>query len=313
MNIKNMDREEFLRTYIKYRRFVRHDKKCIIPQLDKDGTQIENEIQDQFNDIDKKIEKKKQMNIFQTWKTHKIPKVALTPVLTWKHMVKDWNYKLYDDRECLNFIRENFNDKILNIYKALPFGVMKADFWRYCVIYKKGGLYTDLDTTCLVSPTRWVPEDAEFVISGELRTPLFCQWTFYSKKDNPIMKKIIDVVCSRIMRGNLHDIKASMIHNYTGPQAFTAGIVTAIKELAFKENKQHLIPYITSNFLKKNNNKELKDMLKKNKIYILRNGVFDGLYVEHHYGGSRWNYVGYVPWKQQLKSIIRKKNNMYKR
>ena len=128
------------------------------------------------------------MNIFQTWKTHKIPKVALTPVLTWKHMVKDWNYKLYDDRECLNFIKENFNDKILNIYKALPFGVMKADFWRYCVIYKKGGLYTDLDTTCLVSPTRWIPEDAEFVVSGELRTPLFCQWTFYSKKDNPIMK-----------------------------------------------------------------------------------------------------------------------------
>ena len=127
------------------------------------------------------------------------------------------------------------------------------------------------------------------------------------------MKKIIDVVCSRIMKGNLYDIKASMIHNYTGPQAFTAGIVTAIKELALAENKKHLIPYINSKFLKKNNNEELKDMLKKHKIYILGNGMFDGLYVEHHYGGSRWNYAGYVPWKKQLKSIFHKKNNIYKR
>ena len=308
-----MNREEFLRKYIQYRRFVKNGKKCIIPQPDKDVTKIENEIKNQFNDIDEKNKKKEQMNIFQTWKTHKIPKVAQTPVLTWKFMGKDWNYNLYNDNQCLNFIRDNYNDKILKIYKALPFGVMKADFWRYCVIYKKGGLYTDLDTTCLVPPTRWIPEDAEFVVSGELRTPLFCQWTFYAKKDSPILKKIIDVVCSRIMRGNLHDIKAAMIHNYTGPQAFTAGIVTAIKEIALKENKKHLIPYITSIFLKKNNNKELKDMLKRHKIYILPNGVFDGLYVEHHYGGSRWNYVGYVPWKQQLKSIIRKKNNMYKR
>ena len=58
MDIKSMDREEFLRTYINYRRFVRHGKKCIVPQPDKDGTEIENEIQDQLNDIDKNIEKK---------------------------------------------------------------------------------------------------------------------------------------------------------------------------------------------------------------------------------------------------------------
>ena len=31
MDVKSMDREEFLRTYINYRRFVRHGKKCIIP------------------------------------------------------------------------------------------------------------------------------------------------------------------------------------------------------------------------------------------------------------------------------------------
>lgn len=98
-----------------------------------------------------------------------------------------------------------------------------------------------------------------------------------------------------------------MIHNLTGPEAFTAGIVTAIKDLAIKDNKLDLIPYITSSVLKNCKNIEIRKFLKKHKIYILPNGVFDGLYVQHHYGGSRWNYVGYAPWKQQLKSILQRK------
>jgi inositol phosphorylceramide mannosyltransferase catalytic subunit len=302
-----MEREEFLKTYIKYRRFIKQEKKCIVEILDTSGNAIQNKIENKLKDIDSKIGEKAQMNIFQTWKINKIPKIALKPVTTWKYLTKGWKYHLYNDKNCLQFIRENFNEQILAIYCSLPFGVMRADFWRYCILYKKGGLYADLDSSCLVSPVQWIPKDAEFVVSGELRTPLFCQWTFYSKKNSPILKKIIDVVCSRIIRSNLKDIKASMIHKLTGPEAFTSGIVTTIKELAIKDNNKSLLPLINSETLKNRKNARINNFLKKHKIYILPNGVFDGLYVQHHYGGSRWNYVGYSPWKLQLKSILQRK------
>ena len=34
----------------------------------------------------------------------------------------------------------------------LPIAVMKADLWRYCVIYKYGGIYADADTVCKINP-----------------------------------------------------------------------------------------------------------------------------------------------------------------
>ena len=300
-------KEQFLRKYMQYKIFLNKNNKCIIETPDPSGNEVQDAIKDKLTDLDKQMEIKSQMNIFQTWKSHKVPKIAHKPTITWKYFGKNWNYKLYDDKECFNFIRDNFNEHVLAVYQSLPFGVMKADFWRYCIIYKIGGLYTDLDTSCLIGPSQWIPQDAQLVISGEVQTPLFCQWTFFARRNNPIIKKVIDTVCSRIITGDLKHIRASMIHQLTGPQAFTAGVITGIKELAIKHKRNDLLPLISSLTIKNGWDIRVRRFLMEHKIYILPNGVFDGLYVQHHYGGSRWNYVGYTPWKKQLKSILQRK------
>ena len=81
------------------------------------------------------------LNIFQTWWT----KEFLTPsmfesVNTIKTNNPKFNYQLFDDTDCCNFIQKNYGNDVLNAYNTLIPGAYKADLWRYCVLYKLGGI-----------------------------------------------------------------------------------------------------------------------------------------------------------------------------
>ena len=55
-----------------------------------------------------------------------------------------FKYELHDDNDCREFIKENFPLNVLNAYDGLIPGAYKADLWRYCILYKKGGIYLDI-------------------------------------------------------------------------------------------------------------------------------------------------------------------------
>jgi mannosyltransferase OCH1-like enzyme len=274
-----------------------------------------NKDKNKSKEINKSDEKKNQLvkKIWQTWKIKKVPLIARIPFLSW-YQNKGWERALENDEEIEKFIYTNFPD-LKKTFNKVPFPVMKADIWRYCVIYKNGGLYTDLDTTCMIPIERWLPPDAEFVFSCENRTELFCQWTFYAKPGHYILKRMIELLKIR-MKDKIKFFKP-MVHFYTGPTFFTLSIVTAIKEMLIMEGENELASMICSRLLRrvpfmKPNNK-LKKFLLKNKIYIFRNNVFDGLFVKHHYGGNSWNCKGYVPWKLQKKATLYKMMKKKKR
>jgi mannosyltransferase OCH1-like enzyme len=55
-----------------------------------------------------------------------------------------FNYELFDDNECREFIKNNFPINVLNAYDSLIPGAYKADLWRYCILYIRGGIYLDI-------------------------------------------------------------------------------------------------------------------------------------------------------------------------
>jgi mannosyltransferase OCH1-like enzyme len=61
-------------------------------------------------------------------------------VNSWKKH-SDFEYNFYDDAQCEEFIKNNFDSNVYEAYMKCPMNVMKADLWRYCVIYKYGGIY----------------------------------------------------------------------------------------------------------------------------------------------------------------------------
>ena len=58
--------------------------------------------------------------------------------------------KYYDNNQCRLFIQKHFDTSVLRAYDCLIPGAYKADLFRYCVLYAKGGVYGDLSQQYLV-------------------------------------------------------------------------------------------------------------------------------------------------------------------
>jgi len=43
------------------------------------------------------------------------------------------------------FLKNNFNGYIVNLFKVIHIGMYKADLWRLCKLYIHGGVYSDVD------------------------------------------------------------------------------------------------------------------------------------------------------------------------
>ena len=84
------------------------------------------------------------LNIFQTWHTKDLPPLMNQTVEYIKSLNPAFTYRLFDDIECYNFIKNNFDKVILDAFDKLIPGAYKADLWRYCVLYKLGGIYLDI-------------------------------------------------------------------------------------------------------------------------------------------------------------------------
>jgi mannosyltransferase OCH1-like enzyme len=168
-------------------------------------------------------------NIFQTHKSMEYinskPKVK-DAVDSWLKHNNEFTHHFYDDNKCEEFMK-NIGGDIYTAYQRLPINVMKADLWRYCVIYEYGGIYADTDTVCMVHPNILLTE-AQLTIVPENSVHL-CQWVFSAPSKSPILKSIIDLSVERIL--NIPEIKGEhIIHYLTGPGVFTNGIEKYLQE-----------------------------------------------------------------------------------
>jgi mannosyltransferase OCH1-like enzyme len=84
------------------------------------------------------------LNIFQTWHTKNLPEMMQKSVNYIKYSNPAFKYYLYDDDDCRNFIENNYRREVLWAFDSLIPGAYKADLWRYCVLYKLGGIYLDI-------------------------------------------------------------------------------------------------------------------------------------------------------------------------
>ena len=83
-------------------------------------------------------------NIFQTWHSKFLPNRMYSAMKTIKKNNPRFKYYLYDDNDCRKFIKQHFDPEVLNAYDRLIPGAYKADLWRYCILYKYGGIYMDV-------------------------------------------------------------------------------------------------------------------------------------------------------------------------
>ncbi|RZL61737.1 MAG: glycosyl transferase [Pedobacter sp.] len=164
--------------------------------------------------------------IHQTFKSSKLPFLTRWHISRIRKNNPEYQYEFYDDERILEFIAEEFESDILIQYHKLQIGAAKADFFRYLVLYKKGGIYLDIDSAIKGKLSDFILESDSAIISKERNPNLFVQWALLFEPNHPFLKKTIDLVMDNIKNNSFpHDV-----HKMTGPSVYTKAINIALSE-----------------------------------------------------------------------------------
>ena len=139
--------------------------------------------------------------IFQTWHSYKLPVGMFNSVNNLIINNREFKYFLFDDERCRKFIKNNYSASIYDAYTRLIPGAYKADLWRYCVLYKHGGIYLDMRyTTHKQYKLSNLMKHEHFVkdIDGNniYNACMVC------KAGNPLLKKCIDEIVINVKNKN---------------------------------------------------------------------------------------------------------------
>ena len=81
-------------------------------------------------------------NIIQTYShKHKIPEKVFLNIAKF---APDYKHLVFDDDDCIEFLRSNYSEHYVSIFNSYPRGAHKSDFFRYSYLYLKGGFYLDI-------------------------------------------------------------------------------------------------------------------------------------------------------------------------
>lgn len=130
--------------------------------------------------------------LWQTYKTKLPPKKSVSAIASWFDVNPSLKWGYMDDEQCEHFIKEHFDNEFYKMYSSLPFGVMKSDVWRVAVVYVYGGIYSDLDTTCLKPVEEWLIPDVNLITYIERPNGSICNYTFASTPQHPALRTVLD-------------------------------------------------------------------------------------------------------------------------
>ena len=83
------------------------------------------------------------LHIYQVWHDKDMPSSVKESVDMLKKQNPEFEHHLYDEAMCRTYLKNNFPKRVVQAFdKVVPYA-LKADIWRYCILYKKGGVYLD--------------------------------------------------------------------------------------------------------------------------------------------------------------------------
>jgi len=110
----------------------------------------------------------------------------------WKKLNPKYQINLFNDEMCEQFLLHEFSELYYNIFKFIPDGPIKSDFWRLCIIYKYGGIYVDADIHPLVPLDKYLSRYSDFVTCITATNGNFNPHVIAAKKNEPILKTCIE-------------------------------------------------------------------------------------------------------------------------
>jgi mannosyltransferase OCH1-like enzyme len=164
--------------------------------------------------------------IYQTWYTKKLPEKIKNSVDSMLKVNPNYSYELYDDIDCLNFLKNNYGSQVIKAYESLNVGAAKADLWRYAILYKNGGIYLDIDSEIYSNLDSLIQEDDIAIVSREKNPDHFVQWCLMFDKNHPILENVLKKCVYNILNKTTENIL-----QLTGPSVFSQSIIEVLSPL----------------------------------------------------------------------------------
>jgi mannosyltransferase OCH1-like enzyme len=135
--------------------------------------------------------------IFQTMKDENLSPGMVKAKQSWIEKNPEYEHFFYTDEDCRDFIGAHFEERVLQAFDKLIPGAFRADLWRYCVLYVKGGVYADIATVCQV-PLRDLIPNVHFVSVRDRAPADIFNCFMASIRGHPFLKRAIDQAVENI-------------------------------------------------------------------------------------------------------------------
>ena len=136
--------------------------------------------------------------IMQTYKYSVVRDEIYNSSISWLLCNPEYTYEYYDDRKCIDFIKEYFPPEVLHAFYSLVPGAYKADLFRYCYLYIKGGIYTDIDNICMCNLKNFILDNDTFVSVRDRPRGAIYNAFIASTPKNPVFKNAIDNIVHNV-------------------------------------------------------------------------------------------------------------------
>jgi mannosyltransferase OCH1-like enzyme len=139
------------------------------------------------------------LNIYQCWKTKQLAPGMAQAVAAVKAANPEFKHHLYDDQECRQFIAKECPPCILNAYDRILPGAYKADLWRLCMLYKRGGIYLDIKLSPLNNFKFLELTDREHFVKDRPPNTIYNAF-MVCKAKNPFLLSCINQIVRNVRR-----------------------------------------------------------------------------------------------------------------
>ena len=198
------------------------------------------------------LEQKFPAYIWQTWRfTPSSGEFgeSLRPLeASWSEKHPGFVHEVVTDDAAKNLIKYLYAGlpEVVEAFISMPLPVLKADFFRYLILYARGGIYSDIDTSALKAATEWLPETLDRTTVGLIigieadpdradwhewysRRIQFCQWTIQAKPGHPVLRDAIAFITEEALRmKRLNILKEGKLDKtvmeFTGPAVWTDAV-----------------------------------------------------------------------------------------
>jgi len=107
-------------------------------------------------------------HVYQTWKSNKVPFALSLEVRHFRKLNSDYSFSHFDDNQMDSYMSTFYaNQPILDVFTRVRMPVLKADIWRYCILFREGGIYCDIKSAMGIPLRTLVKEDLSELISFE--------------------------------------------------------------------------------------------------------------------------------------------------